>query len=96
MKNTNQPYNFFAYYLDDWMGECHREKDHIYYDVELDGRRDFMSAMADPEAQKDKYEGNPYCDKILGRAFSAYSANHGLNPVFQFEHHLVLLRFVVL
>ena len=41
--------------------------------LRLDGRRDFMSAMADPEAQKDKYEGNPYCDKILGRAFSAYS-----------------------
>lgn len=95
MKNTNQPYNFFAYYLDDWMGECHREKDHIYYDVELDGRRDFMSSMADPGTQKDKYKDNPYGDKILGRAFSAYSANHGLNPVFQFEHHLVLLRFVV-
>lgn len=96
MKNTNQPYNFFAYYLDDWMGECHREKDHIYYDIELDdGRQDFMSAMADPKAQKDKYKDNPYGDKILGRAFSAYSANHGLNPVFQFEHHLVLLRFVV-
>lgn len=96
MKNTNLPYNFFAYYLDDDKNaKLHREKDHIYYDVELDGRRDFMSAMADPEAQKDKYKDNPYGDKILGRAFSAYSANHGLNPVFQFEHHLVLLRFVV-
>ena len=88
MKNTNLPYNFFAYYLDDDKNaKLHREKDHIYYDVELDGRRDFMSAMADPEAQKDKYKDNPYGDKILGRAFSAYSANHGLNPVFQFEHH---------
>nr|WP_044655919.1 fimbrillin family protein [Bacteroides acidifaciens] len=95
MKNTNQPYNFFAYYLDDWKSECHREKDHIYYDVEIDGRRDFMSARAIPETQKDKYEGNPYRDKIMERAFSAYSANHGLNPVFQLEHHLVLLRFVV-
>lgn len=95
MKNTNQPYNFFAYYLDDWSSECHREKDQIYYDVELDGRRDFMSSMANIDSQKDKYDGNPYRDKILGRAFSAYSANHGLNPVFQFEHHLVLLRFVV-
>lgn len=96
MKNTNLPYNFFAYYLDDDKNaKLHREKDHIYYDVELDGRRDFMSSMADPEAQKDKYKDNPYGDKILGRAFSAYSANHGLNPVFQFEHHLVLLRFVV-
>ena len=95
MQHTDWPYNFFAYYLDDWSGECHREKDHIYYDVELDGRRDFMSSMASVDSQKDKYEGNPYRDKILGRAFSAYSANHGLNPVFQFEHHLVLLRFVV-
>lgn len=95
MNHTDWPYNFFAYYLDDWSGECHREKDRIYYDVELDGRRDFMSAMANPDAQKDKYEGNPYRDKIMSRAFSAYSANHGLNPVFQFEHHLVLLRFVV-
>lgn len=95
MNHTDWPYNFFAYYLDDWIGECHREKDRIYYDVELDGRRDFMSAMANPEAQRDKYKDNPYCDKIMSRAFSAYSANHGLNPVFQFEHHLVLLRFVV-
>lgn len=95
MNHTDWPYNFFAYYLDDWIGECHREKDRIYYDVELDGRRDFMSAMANPETQRDKYKDNPYCDKIMSRAFSAYSANHGLNPVFQFEHHLVLLRFVV-
>lgn len=51
--------------------------------------------MANIDKQEDKYEGNPYKDKILGRAYSAYSANHGLNPVFQFEHHLVLLRFVV-
>ena len=95
MRHTDWPYNFFAYYLDDYVSECHREKDYIYYDIELDGRRDFMSSMANIEKQKDKYEGNPYKDKILGRAYSAYSANHGLNPVFQFEHHLVLLRFVV-
>ncbi|WP_448779322.1 hypothetical protein [Bacteroides congonensis] len=96
MKNTNLPYNFFAYYLDDCKrNEFHREKDHIYYDVEIDGRNDLMSAWANPEVQKDKYEGNPYRDKILDRAFSAYSANHGLNPVFQLQHHLVLLRFVI-
>ena len=95
MRHTDWPYNFFAYYLDDYVSECHREKDYIYYDIELDGRRDFMSSMANIDKQEDKYEGNPYKDKILGRAYSAYSANHGLNPVFQFEHHLVLLRFVV-
>lgn len=95
MDEVNMPYNFFAYYLDDWQGECHREKDRIYYDVELDGRRDFMSAFADPYVQQEKFEGNPYKDKILDRAFSAYSANHGLNPVFQLQHHLALFRFVV-
>ena len=95
MRHTDWPYNFFAYYFDDYVSECHREKDYIYYDIELDGRRDFMSSMANIDKQEDKYEGNPYKDKILGRAYSAYSANHGLNPVFQFEHHLVLLRFVV-
>lgn len=31
----------------------------------------------------------------MDRAYSAYSASHGLNPVFSFQHHLVRLRFVI-
>lgn len=98
MKHTDWPYNFFAYYLDDLdmaQHPCVREKDRIYYDVELDGRRDFMSSVANPELQQDKYANNPYKQKIMERAYSAYSASHGLNPVFRFEHHLVRLRFVI-
>lgn len=98
MVHTDWPYNFFAYYLDDLdinALRCVREKSRIYYDVELDGRRDFMSSMADPKLQEDKYANNPYKQKIMERAYSAYSASHGLNPVFAFEHHLARLRFVV-
>lgn len=98
MKHTDWPYNFFAYYLDDLdmtRHQCVREKDRIYYDVELDGRRDFMSSVADPKLQEDKYANNPYKQKIMERAYSAYSASHGLNPVFSFKHHLVRLRFVI-
>ena len=98
MKHTDWPYNFFAYYLDDLdltQLQCVREKNRIYYDVELDGRRDFMSSVANPKLQEDKYANNPYKQKIMGRAYSAYSASHGLNPVFSFQHHLVRLRFVI-
>lgn len=98
MKHTDWPYNFFSYYLDDLdltQLQCVREKNRIYYDVELDGRRDFMSSVADPELQEDKYANNPYKQKIMDRAYSAYSASHGLNPVFSFQHHLVRLRFVI-
>lgn len=98
MKHTDWPYNFFSYYLDDLdltQLQCVREKNRIYYDVELDGRRDFMSSVADPQLQKDKYANNPYKQKIMDRAYSAYSASHGLNPVFSFQHHLVRLRFVI-
>lgn len=98
MKHTDWPYNFFAYYLDDLdltQLQCVREKNRIYYDVELDGRRDFMSSVANPKLQEDKYANNPYKQKIMDRAYSAYSASHGLNPVFSFQHHLVHLRFVI-
>lgn len=98
MKHTDWPYNFFAYYLDDLdltQLQCVREKNRIYYDVELDGRRDFMSSVANPKLQEDKYANNPYKQKIMYRAYSAYSASHGLNPVFSFQHHLVRLRFVI-
>ena len=98
MKHTDWPYNFFAYYLDDLdltQLQCVREKNRIYYYVELDGRRDFMSSVANPKLQEDKYANNPYKQKIMDRAYSAYSASHGLNPVFSFQHHLVRLRFVI-
>ena len=98
MKHTDWSYNFFAYYLDDLdltQLQCVREKNRIYYDVELDGRRDFMSSVANPKLQEDKYANNPYKQKIMDRAYSAYSASHGLNPVFSFQHHLVRLRFVI-
>lgn len=98
MKHTDWPYNFFAYYLDDLdltQLQCVREKNRIYYDVELDGRRDFMSSVANPKLQEDKYANNPYKQKIMDRAYSAYSASHGLNLVFSFQHHLVRLRFVI-
>lgn len=98
MKHTDWPYNFFAYYLDDLdltQLQCVREKNRIYYDVELDGHRDFMSSVANPKLQEDKYANNPYKQKIMDRAYSAYSASHGLNPVFSFQHHLVRLRFVI-
>ena len=98
MKHTDWPYNFFAYYLDDLdltQLQCVREKNRIYYDVELDGRRDFMSSVANPKLQEDKYANNPYKHKIMDRGYSAYSASHGLNPVFSFQHHLVRLRFVI-
>lgn len=106
-KHVDWPYHFFAYYLDDTPvrfersgdgqpATFYRDKDRIAFDVEVDGRRDFMSAMAEPtDEQIKKLEGTPNKDKILSRAFSAYSANRGLNPVFRFKHHLVRLKFEI-
>lgn len=95
-KQTSWPYNFFAYYIDDSPAILHREKDRIYFEVKVDGRRDFMSSMAElTEDQIQKLSSNPNKQKVIERSYSAYSANRGVNPVFRFKHHLSRLRFKI-
>lgn len=94
MKQVEMPYNFFAYYLDDSPSTLHREKEHIYFDVEVDGRRDFMLSVAEPtDDQLKKIESSSRKQKILESTYSAYSANRGMNPVFRFKHQLARFNF---
>lgn len=102
MQNTDLAYNFFAYFLDNKKEELEdyrirREKDRIYYDVAIDGSTDYMTSMANPNDEEtvSKYSGNPLWKDIRERAYSAYSAIHGLQPVFKFKHHMVRLKFVI-
>lgn len=95
--NRERPYNFFAYYVDDAkVSNFQRTRDRIYFDVTINGQQDLMASMATPtKTQIDKLKGNPNKDKILNNAFSAYSGNYDLSPVFEFKHHLVCLKFEI-
>lgn len=95
--NRERPYNFFAYYLDDAeTGIIHRERDRIYFDVTINGQQDLMSSMAEPtKVQIESLKGNPNRQKMLDCAFSAYSANYRLDPVFAFKHRLTCLNFEI-
>lgn len=98
-QHTDWPYNFFAYYIDDSPmspERLHREKDHIYLDVEVDGRRDFMSSIAQlTDDQIQKLDNDPNKQKTIESCYSAYSGNRGVNPVFRFKHHLVRFKFKI-
>lgn len=95
--NREKPYNFFAYYVDDAVvGDFRREHDRIYFDVTINGQQDLMSSMAEPtKSQIEKLKAHPNKEKILENAFSAYSGNYDLAPVFVFKHHLTCLNFEI-
>lgn len=95
--DRERPYNFFAYYVDDAeVSNFRRTHDRIYFDVAINGQQDLMTSMATPTSvQIDRLKDNPNKDKILDCAFSAYSGNYDLSPVFEFEHHLTCLRFAI-
>lgn len=95
--DREKPYNFFAYYVDDaTVSNFQREHNRIYFDVTINGQQDLMAAMAVPtKAQIEKLKNNPNKDKILNYAFSAYSGNYDLSPVFEFKHQLSCLKFEI-
>jgi hypothetical protein len=109
------PYNFFAFYMDDLDGNrtaanAHRDVDSIWYDVEIDGRRDIMCGMAPPLSQiqpngktllEDRYptqlKGMSENDRnmIYNYGYSKFAADRNIHPAIDMKHQLTRLRFVI-
>lgn len=92
---TQIPYEFYAYYLDDLQvdeSDYTRTDDAVKIKVEIDGRRDLMSAKAEiTEAQLELAGDNR--DYAREYSFSYYTSILGIHPTFYFKHHLARLEF---
>ena len=95
-----EPYDFFAYYLDDAEVDASsvtRSGTSVSFPVEIDGSRDLMTAHA--EFSREQVAGRGFSeDEILlleQYSFSSWTARRNVNPVLQFKHHLTRLRFEI-
>lgn len=94
---SQDSYDFYAYFLDDSpASSVTRYADKVTMQVEIDGARDIMSGRAVfseislPSSFSDTEKA-----LLRQRAFSAYTARRGVNPVLTFRHHLTRLRFEI-
>ena len=90
-------YDFFAYYVDDAkVYDIYRGEETIELRLEIDGTQDIMSSkakvmdeqLAGFQDEKDRIYMQHYC-------YSYYTAQHGIDPVFTFRHHLAKLDFTI-
>lgn len=90
-------YDFYAYFTDDYVpSHISRYDDRIVMPVEIDGARDIMSGRAVYDASSVDPALTETEKALIGqRAFSAYCARRGVNPVLHFRHHLARLRFEI-
>lgn len=87
-------YDFFAYYIDDIQPRNIRRDDNsVSFDIEIDGKQDVMSSKA--ELTDVQLSGLSDSDRISveAYAFSYYTAQRSIDPIFQLKHHLVKLTF---
>lgn len=95
-------YKFFAYHIDDaadMTKEPNRNKDHVSYDICIDGTQDLMCACADTTAAQIARLtsiGNKHIvNNIKALAYSTETGFRELHPVFDMEHQLALVKFYV-
>lgn len=90
-------YDFYAYYVGDAkVHDIYRGEETIDLRMEIDGTQDIMSSVAKVKEEqlaafpdeKDRIYMEHYC-------YSYYTAQHGIDPVFTFKHHLAKLEFTV-
>ena len=93
-------YKFFAYHMDDaadMTRKPERRRDHVVYDVKIDGTQDLMCAYATPTAKQletltasgDKHIIN----NIEKLAYSTTTGHCDLFPIFRMDHQLAYVRF---
>ena len=95
-------YDFFAYHIDDaadMSKKPDRRRDHVVYDICIDGTQDLMCACAKP-TQKQQAALTSIADKYiynnLGKlAYSTETGHHDLFPIFDMKHQLALVKFFV-
>lgn len=94
---SQDAYDFYAYFVDDSpVTRVTRYADKVTMQVEIDGARDIMSGRAAfSEASVPSSFSETEKALLRQRAFSAYTARRGVNPVLNFRHHLTRLRFEI-
>lgn len=97
-------FNFFAYYIDDIKIDANntkREKDKIYYDIEIDGSQDILCGSA-PQLTKEVLQAKKVYetlskedrDKILAiDGYSTFAAHREVHPEVEMSHQLTRLKF---
>ena len=93
-------YKFFAYHADDAFDASktpNRRRDHVSYDVRIDGTQDLMCGYATPTpaqlAQMSSTGSKHVLNNINELAYSTETGHQDLFPVFQMEHQLALVKF---
>ena len=95
--DNNQPYDFFAYYLDGaYTGddEITKLEDRIKMNITIDGTNDIMSSKAEVTEEQLSASSNSEADKerVKNMSFSNLTAEWNVQPIFLFKHHMC--RFV--
>jgi len=95
-------YNFFAYNIDDIStASCHRDRDSIYYDLEIDGTQDVMCGFAPrltEEVLNERYSELTMTDSERQRVlnignYSTYAAHRNIDPYVDVYHEMSRLLF---
>lgn len=93
-------YKFFAYHIDDaadMTKKPDRRRDHVAYDICIDGTQDLMCACAKPTDKQWKAFGSPSDKLILNNleelVYSTETGHRDLFPVFDMKHQLALVKF---
>lgn len=93
------PYDFYAYYLDDLKvseDDYTRTDDAVKIRVQIDGRRDLMSAKA--EITEEQLLQCAEDERLYAKeySFSYFTGIRNILPTFYFKHHLARLEFEVI
>ena len=104
-KYTTQGYNVFGYHIDDWVpnsSNTSRNSSGVYYNIDLDGKRDIIMGSAKAFTQElidEEYDWlnktptlRDSCLKANG-GYSTISGRVGIQPHVILNHKLVRLRF---
>ena len=94
--DNNQPYDFFAYYLDGaYMDdkEITKLEDRIKMNITIDGTNDIMSSKAEVTEEQLSSSSNSEADKerVKNMSFSNLTAEWNVQPIFMFKHHVLAL-----
>lgn len=90
------PYDFYAYYLDDLKvseDDYIRTDDAVKIRVQIDGRRDLMSAKAEITEEQLRQCSEDERSYAKEYSFSYFTGIRNILPTFYFKHHLARLEF---
>lgn len=91
-----ESFDFFAYYIDDIVPEnIDRNVDYVSFGLEIDGTEDVMLSRAELLESQMKDFNSVEREHIRKYAFSYYTAQRNVVPVFCFGHQLVKIDFEV-